>query len=147
MLKQFEGLKKRNLCREEDKRFYKQGDVTICVVSFNIPQSIFKWNDSLQRLVERKFPNVVCLWNNIAGQACPTCTVVAHCSPKKGDKYDEKKGETIAYSKAQRKMYSITTRILVLASNWAAEESAKLERAAAFMAMTCDREQRFIDSL
>ena len=147
MLKQFEGLKKRNLCKEKDKRFYQTGEVTTCVVSFIIPVSIFKWNDELQKLIEKKFPGVICVWDRDVDFTCPFCTVVAHCGPQRGDTYDEKKGKTIAYSKAQRKMYSITTRILVLASSWAYQKAYELERSAAFMSMTCDREQKFIDSL
>lgn len=144
MLKQFEGLKKKNYCVELKKTFYKHGERTTCIVEMAIP--VPYWMHGAGKNVIKKFPNINAGWTEEAWD-CYKFTIIGTCIPKDGDIYDEKKGETIAYSKCQRKAYSITARVLAMLSNELAKFSANYEKAAAFMAMACDREQRFIDSL
>lgn len=140
MIKEFEGLKKRNFCREVEKKFYKHGEQTTCVVKVRIPMSLYILGE-LWPVLKRKFPTV---------NMDPTglfFTVTGTCHPSGGDSYDEKKGRTIAYSKCQKKAYSLTARVLNRVSNELAKLSAHYEKAAAFMMMASDRENNFLNSL
>ena len=140
MIKEFEGLKKRNFCREVEKKFYKHGEQTTCVATMQIPMS-FDILGELWPVIKRKFPTVKL---DLTGMFF---TVTGTCHPSGGDSYDEKKGRTIAYSKCQKKAYSLTARVLNRISNELAKISAHYEKAAAFMMMASDREDNFLNSL
>lgn len=140
MIKEFEGLKKRNFCRETKKKFYKHGEQTTCVVAVRIPMSLYILGE-LWPVLKRKFPTV-----NMDPIGL-FFTVTGTCHPSGGDSYDEKKGMTIAYSKCQKKAYSLTARVLNRISNELAKLSAHYEKAAAFMMMASDRESNFLNSL
>lgn len=140
MIKEFKGLKKRNFCREVEKKFYKHDEQTTCVMQVVIPMS-FDMTDLLWPMIKRKYPTAKL---SVYG---PAFIVTGTCHPHKGDSYDEKKGETIAYSKCQKKAYSLTARVLNRISNELAKLSAHYEKAAAFMMMASDRENNFLNSL
>lgn len=144
MLKQFEGLKKKNFCVELNKKFYKHGERTTCVAKMAIPipwwmpvKSVLKMFPEL-----RKSQNFTTKLDD-----CMILTVKATCCPSGGDEYDEKKGETIAYSKCQRKAYRIAARVLEKLSDYLAEESGKFERASAFMSLCYERENNFLNTI
>lgn len=140
MIKEFEGLKKKNFCKEINKKFFKHGEQTTCVVTVHIPMS-YDLLEELAPVIKRKFPTVK---SHIVGLLF---TVTGTCHPSGGDSYDEKKGKTIAYSKCQKKAYSLTARVLNRVSNELAKISAHYEKAAAFMMMASDRESNFLNSL
>ena len=140
MIKEFEGLKKRNFCKETKKKFYKHGEQTTCVIAVDIPMS-FDILGKLWPVLKRKFPTVRIVSTGLF------FTVTGTCHPSGGDSYDEKKGKTIAYSKCQKKAYSLTARVLNRISNELAKLSANYEKAAAFMMMASDRENNFLNSL
>lgn len=140
MIKEFEGLKKRNFCREVEKKFYKHGEQTTCVATMQIPMS-FDILGELAPVIKRKFPTVKLDFTGMF------FTVTGTCHPSGGDSYDEKKGRTIAYSKCQKKAYNLTARVLNRISNELAKLSAHYEKAAAFIMMASDRESNFLNSL
>lgn len=140
MIKEFEGLKKRNFCREVEKKFYKHGEQTTCIATIQIPMS-FDILRELAPVIKRKFPTVKLDFTGMF------FTVTGTCHPSGGDSYDEKKGRTIAYSKCQKKAYSLTARVLNRISNELAKLSAHYEKASAFMMMASDRENNFLNSL
>lgn len=140
MIKEFEGLKKREFCKALERRFYKHGEQTTCVVAVYMPVN-FDILEALWPILKGKFPTV---------ERDPMglyFTVTGTCHPSGGDSYDEKKGKTIAYSKCQKKAYSLTARVLNRISNELAKLSAHYEKAAAFMMMASDREDNFLNSL
>lgn len=139
MLKQFEGLKKRQFCVEVKKIFYQNNDVTTCVLDVLIPLGIK--NYEINTIVEKKFPEAHIISN------CARFVIKGISKPRGGDKYDEKKGKTIAYSKAQWKAYSITTRILDILTDYYSSKAIIYSRAAEFLDMATDREREFLDSL
>lgn len=140
MIKEFEGLKKRNFCKELNKKFYKHGEQTTCVMDMGIPMD-FDLVSLVYYSIRKKYPNVRMVSSGLI------FTVTGTCHPSGGDSYDEKKGKTIAYSKCQKKAYSLTARVLNRISNELAKLSAHYEKAAAFMMMASDRESNFLNSL
>lgn len=140
MIKEFEGLKKRNFCKELSKKFYKHDEQTTCVMDMGIPMDFYLVS-LLYSPIRKKYPNVTMTPSGLI------FTVTGTCHPSGGDSYDEKKGKTIAYSKCQKKAYSLTARVLNRISNELAKLSAHYEKAAAFMMMASDREDNFLNSL
>lgn len=148
MLKQFEGLKKRHFCYEVEKRYYKHGETTTCVLDIFIPISHKLDTDDIGKYIVGKFPNLSFTFNQKAEYHWGfSTTIVATAIPTMGDVYDEKAGETISYSKCQKKAYSISSRLMERLSSYLTEEAGRLEKASAFMDMAREREINFLDSL
>ena len=144
-LKQFVGLKKKSVLQEGEKKFFYKDNITVCVlpVVFTIRYlypglvSDFHFREQLSR----RFPEIGDdpLWAeiNVVGKAV--------CSDN--DVFDKKLGETIAYSKAQRKAYAIASRIALFASRYLEVKSAEACKMGHFLKMAADREENFVKSI
>ena len=96
-------MKKRTFCEETKKVIYTKGKKTYCKLDCtldlfpeysDVPLS---WDAS--KKLEKKYKNLKYDFGN-----CFTIHVEAVAVCQEGDTFDEKKGRTIAYSKAQRKL-------------------------------------------
>lgn len=64
-----------------------------------------------------------------------------------GDTFDEKKGKTIAYSKAQKKFYGLLARVYMDISRFYTQNSLKTRDIHAMFSRYWDRECRFLDGI
>ena len=148
MFKEFNGLKKRHFCLETSKKFYKHGEVTTCVLGIFIPVTAELHTPKITKYILGKFPQLKWDYSSKAEYTWGfSATIVATAIPTIGDIYNEKLGETISYSKCQKKAYSITSRVLERLACFMAGESVRLEMGSAFMDMCREREFNFLDSL
>ena len=102
-------MKKRTFCEEVKKIIYTKGKTTYCKLDCALdifPESedvILPWD--MCKKLESKYKIKYTFGNQyeIHIEAAATC--------QEGDTFDEKKGRTIAYSKAQRKLYYLIYRM------------------------------------
>ena len=64
-----------------------------------------------------------------------------------GDTFDEKKGKTIAYSKAQKKLYGLLARVYKDIEIFYTQNRLKARDAYAMFSRYWDRENRFLDNI
>ena len=64
-----------------------------------------------------------------------------------GDTFDEKKGKTIVYSKAQKKLYGLLERVFMDVSEFYVQNLVKARDAHAMFRRYKEREYRFLDSI
>lgn len=64
-----------------------------------------------------------------------------------GDTFDEKKGKTIAYSKAQKKLYGLLERVYRDIAMFYTQNSLKARNAHAMFSRYWEREHRFLDTI
>lgn len=144
-LKLYEGFKKRNYVVELKKSFIQEKNKTTCFLDVWFPMdSINKgcFSNKFLKKLEKAFP---LLEPDPCGEGLVTQTKgIVTCSDN--DAFNEKLGKTLAYSKAQRKAYSIASRLLGLMMDEFSVQAWEALKAKGFMQMCADREKRFIES-
>lgn len=117
--KRFKGLKKKDFVVEISKNYYeqpkvyKQGEIVMCVLKAALPLREIMLGASTPKVIAKitkAFPEVKFNFNPNAEAFIVTAKGKAVCSEE--DVFDEAIGKSIAYAKAQGKIYSICSRIV-----------------------------------
>ena len=117
--KRFEGLKKKDFVVEISKNYYeqpkvyKQGEIVMCVLKAALPLREIMLGASTPKVIAKitkAFPEVKFNFNPNAEAFIISAKGKAVCSEE--DVFDEAIGKSIAYAKAQGKIYSICSRII-----------------------------------
>lgn len=146
--KRFEGLKKRNYMIELKKAFYKENKVTVCALSVAIPTGDLvpvAMSKHLFNRIRGGFPNV--RFNFDVGAPAFLINVRGKSVCTSDDKYDEALGETIAYSKAQAKAYSVVSRISAIIASDLIGWGTHAGNVSEFFNMASEREIKFVKSI
>ena len=146
-LKQFVGLKKGDYVFEFEKKFFHHDNITVCVMDVDfllreLYPDVMDDSELLEKL-KKKFPSL----KYFSPFRALACTIVGKSVCTKDDVFDEKRGETIAYSKAQRKAYHIASRIALFISQYYEKKHAEACRVGHFLQMAADREDNFVKSI
>lgn len=145
-LKQFVGLKKNDMVCEGHMEFHMRDNIVVCVLNVDIIigslyPGIFSDVILREKLVKR-FPEFTKNRNPWL-----EATIVGKAVCSENDTFDEKLGKTIAYSKAQKKAYSIASRVALFISQHLEIKSAEICRMGHFLKMAADREENFVKSI
>lgn len=117
--KRFEGLKKKDFVVEISKNYYeqpktdKQGEIVMCVLKAALPLRKVMSGASTPKVINKitkAFPEVKFNFNPNAEAFIISAKGKAVCSEE--DVFDEAIGKSIAYAKAQGKIYSTCSRII-----------------------------------
>lgn len=145
-LKQFVGLKKKDMVCEGHMEFHTRDNITVCVLRVDILiNSIYPGIFSDVILREKLVKRFSEFTKNRNPWLEATIVGKAVCSEK--DTFDEKLGKTIAYSKAQKKAYNIASRVALFISQYLEVKSAEACRMGHFLKMAADREENFVKSI
>ena len=146
--KRFEGLKKSDYIIEKDKTFFKRDNVTVCVLDVVIPIDDLipgTISDSLVNKIHLGFPEVQFNYNECFPAFMVNVRGKAVCTPD--DEYNEKVGETVAYSKAQAKAYSIVNRLATIMAQYLATWSAHAQNVSEYFKIAQLREMNFVNNI
>lgn len=146
--KRFEGLKKSNYIIEVDKTFFKRDNVTVCVLDVVIPIDDLipgTISDSLVSRIHLGFPEVQFNYNECFPAFMVNVRGKAVCTPD--DEYNEEVGETVAYSKAQAKAYSIVNRLATIMAQYLATWSAHAQNVSEYFKIAQLREMNFVNNI
>lgn len=139
-------MKKKNFCTEtkrvvyanpKEKTSYCKLD---CIVELFPDQEIITWD--LAQELGKKFPMLKYQYGDVFHIHIET---KATCQA--GDTFDARRGKTIAYSKAQFKLYHLIGRIYQYMEVYFARATAKAEEAKNMFARYAVREASFLDSI
>lgn len=103
-------MKKRNFCEEQKRIIYTVGKTTHCKLDCIV--DLFPDKESavlpydMHKKLERKYKGLTYDFGD-----CYTIHIEAQATCQEGDTFNEKKGRTIAYSKAQKKLYDLLRRL------------------------------------
>lgn len=102
-------MRKRQFCEERKRIVYTVGKTTYCKLDCDVdlcPEDDRNIPDSLMMNITRKYKVLKHLFGSVF-----TVHIEAKATCRDGDTFDEKKGKTIAYSKAQHKLYDLMRRV------------------------------------
>lgn len=140
----FKRIRKRNLFKEEKRVLYHVGEKTYCNLTISIVFPKILAAALIDRLFKRfKYCNMTYTENG------PTwiITIKSVATCLKSDTFDEKKGKTIAYSKAQMKAYHIVERIYKTMVEYYAEQQQEYENKYQTMVGYLNREINFLKGM
>lgn len=146
--KRFEGLKKSDYIFEMGKTFFKRDNVTVCVLDVVIPIGDLvpgTISDSLVDKIHSGFPEVQFNYNESFPAFMVGVRGKAVCTPD--DEYNEEVGETVAYSKAQAKAYSIVNRLATTMAQHLATWSAHAQNVSEYFKIAQLRETNFVNNI
>ena len=146
--KRFEGLKKSDYIIEKDKTFFKRDNVTVCVLDVVIPIDDLipgTISDSLVNKIHLGFPEVQFNYNECFPAFMVNVRGKAVCTPD--DEYNEEVGETVAYSKAQAKAYSIVNRLATIMAQHLATWFAHAQNVSEYFKIAQLREMNFVNNI
>lgn len=103
-------MRKRNFCEEQKRIIYTVGKTTYCKLDcfvdlFPNRENVVLPYDRSKKL-EQKYKGLKYDFGN-----CYKIHIEAQVTCQEGDTFDEKKGKTFAYSKAQKKLYDLLRRL------------------------------------
>ena len=144
-------LKKKDYVVEVKKEFFKHpknekhNETTICsfmtalplknVVLTNVPRKVWK-------NIEKRFPEVE--FNNTFSTDAFIITTKGKAVCGDGDTFNERIGENIAYAKALRKAYNITSRIIAIINKEQLALVEKNQNVVEFLNKIAERETEYI---
>lgn len=147
----FAGLKKKDYVLEVKKEFFKHpkndkhNETTICSFISALPLRnvvLTKIPSRIWRNIEKKFPEVE--FNDMYNSEAFIITTKGKAVCGDGDTFNERVGENIAYAKALRKAYSVTSRIIALINKEQLALVNKNQNAIEFLNKIADRETAYI---
>lgn len=151
--KRFEGLKKSNLIVEVSKNYYEQpktdkhGEITICVLTAALPLEKIMLGALVPKVLEKvnkAFPEVEFNFNPNAEAFIVSVNGKAVCSGE--DTFDEAMGKSIAYAKAQGKVYSVCSRIVKIIKEVYLNIAKNNQNIEDFLMMSAEREKSYVKS-
>lgn len=151
--KRFEGLKESNLVAEISKNYYQQpktdkhGEITICVLTVALPLKEIMLGALVPKVLEKvnkAFPAVEFNFNPNAEAFIVSTNGKAVCSGE--DVFDEAMGKSIAYAKAQGKIYSICSRIVKIVKETYLKVAEHNQNIEDFLMMSAEREKSYVKS-
>lgn len=146
--KRFEGLKKSDYIIEVDKTFFKRDNVTVCVLDVVIPIDDLvpgTISDNLVNRIHSGFPELRFNYNECFPAFMVSVRGKAVCTPD--DEYNEEVGETVAYSKAQAKAYSIMNRLAVIIAQNLARWFVHAQNVSEYFKIALEREANFVKNI
>jgi len=139
-------MKKKNFCTETKRVVYANPKEKVsyckldCTVELCPDRECIPWE--LAQEIERKFPLLGHDWGDTF-----TIHIETKATCHSGDTFDEKKGKTIAYSKAQFKLYHLLGRVYQFMEMYFARESRRAKEVKGMFARYAVRETSFLKSL
>lgn len=149
--KRFEGLKKKDFVVEISKNYYeqpkvyKQGEIVMCVLKAALPLREIMLGASTPKVINRitkAFPEVKFNFNPNAEAFIVTAKGKAVCSEE--DVFDEAIGKSIAYAKAQGKIYSICSRIIKIIKEFYLNMAESNQNIEDFLMKASERERFYV---
>lgn len=139
-------MKKKNFCTETKRVVYANPKEKVsyckldCVVELCPDKECMPWE--LTQEIKRKFPLLVHDWGdtfNIHIETKATCQA--------GDIFDAKKGKTVAYSKAQFKLYNLLGRVYQFVELYFERAAKDVKDTKEMFARYAVREASFLNNL
>lgn len=140
----FKRIRKRNLFKEEKRVLYHIGKKTYCNLTISIVFPKIMPAELITRLFKR-FKYCSMSYTENGPMWVIKIDAVATCLDS--DTFDEKKGKTVAYSKAQAKAYNIAKRIYSVMADYYAEQQQEYENRCQTMIGYLNREMNFLDGM
>lgn len=149
--KRFEGLKKKDFVVEISKNYYeqpkvyKQGEIVMCVLKAALPLREIMLGALTPKVINRitkAFPEVKFNFNPNAEAFIVTAKGKAVCSEE--DVFDEAIGKSIAYAKAQGKIYSICSRIIKIIKEFYLNMAESNQNIEDFLMKASERERFYV---
>lgn len=149
--KRFEGLKKKDFVVEISKNYYeqpkvyKQGEIVMCILKAALPLKEIMLGASTPKVIAKitkAFPEVKFNFNPNAEAFIVTAKGKAVCSEE--DVFDEAIGKSIAYAKAQGKIYSICSRIIKIIKEFYLNMAESNQNIEDFLMKASERERFYV---
>lgn len=147
----FAGLKKKDYVIEVKKEFFKHpknekhNETTICSFMAALPLRnvvLTKIPSKIWRNIEKRFSEVE--FNDVYNSEAFIITTKGKAVCGDGDTFNERVGENIAYAKALRKAYNITSRIIAIISKEQMALVEKNQNVVEFLNKIAERETEYI---
>lgn len=147
----FAGLKKKDYVLEVKKEFFKHpkndkhNETTICSFMTALPLRnvvLTKIPSKIWRNIEKRFPEVE--FNDVYNSEAFIITTKGKSVCGNGDTFNERVGENIAYAKALRKAYNITSRIIAIINKEQLALVNKNQNVLEFLNKIAERETEYI---
>nr|DAF16301.1 MAG TPA: hypothetical protein [Crassvirales sp.] len=147
----FAGLKKKDYVIEVKKEFFKHSknekhnETTICSFMTALPLRnvvLTKIPSKIWRNIEKRFPEVE--FNDVYNSEAFIITTKGKAVCGDGDTFNERVGENIAYAKALRKAYNITSRIIAIINKEQLALVEKNQNVVEFLNKIAERETEYI---
>ena len=139
-------MKKRNFCEEQKRIIYTVGKTTHCKLDCRI--DLFPDKESvvlpydMHKKLERKYKGLTYDFSD-----CYIIHIEAQATCQEGDTFDEKKGRTIAYSKAQAKLYRLLRRLFFDAEVYLLDATTETQETRHMFTRYFMRECKFLSTL
>lgn len=147
----FAGLKKKDYVIEVKKELFKHSknekhnETTICSFMTALPLRnvvLTKIPSKIWRNIEKRFPEVE--FNDVYNSEAFIITTKGKAVCGDGDTFNERVGENIAYAKALRKAYNITSRIIAIINKEQMALVEKNQNVVEFLNKIAERETEYI---
>lgn len=151
--RRFEGLKKSNFVVKISKNYYEQpktekhGEITVCVLKAALPLKTVMLGALVPKVLDKvtkSFPEVEFNFNPNAEAFIVSANGKAVCS--KEDTFDDAIGKSIAYAKAQGKIYSVFSRIIKAIKEIYLDMAEYNQNVEDFLRISADREKSYVSS-
>jgi hypothetical protein len=139
-------MKKRNFCKEVKRIVYYNPKTQTthcnldCTIELYPEQETITWD--LAKEIEKKYPLLKHQYSDVFTVHIETTAVC-----REGDTFDEKKGKTIAYSKAQLKLYDLLNRVYNYMEIYFGDRKYEAQEARRMFFRYANREASFLKGL
>lgn len=140
-MKKYKNLTKKQLIKEKKKTFRHHENTTVCILDIIIPYTGISCNYDLAAFIRKRFPEISPTMHGFEAR------IIRKTKCSKEDKFDIKKGETIAYSKCQLRQYILFMDLMLAVLYYIKEETKKISDSYKFILSHGKREIDFLRSV